>query len=488
MAMNAIDRSQFDRQDIPVVTERRHGVETHLDEHSFDLQGLWLRFRDAYVEECFTRETFVQALVFIRAYLLAGTGLYVSFGFLDTLVGGNATGHILMIRYAIVCPILLGIFGLTYLPIFQRIGQLALSTAMLSSGLGVVAMTAIMPAPYNSQYYAGIIMVVIYCGSLIRLKYRYTVLISVFLVSMYQVSAIYLNPIPRSALISNDFFLVMANLVGLFSGYIQELYIRRTYASRRIIELKNEFTSILLREANKANKTKSEFLANMSHELRTPLNAIIGFSDVIMKGIKGPLNNKFYEDYIIDINTSGTNLLAIVNDVLDFTRAESGKLELRKDVVDLDELLRTCLDKYELQAQQRDLTFKLAVTGGPIHIVADYRLFSQIVLKLLSNAVKFSNRAGEVRISCANNVDGGVVIEISDDGIGINPNDIERVLCPFEQVENTYARMNGGTGLGLPFASKLTELHNGTLTLKSALAKGTTVQVQLPPSRVFRAL
>jgi two-component system cell cycle sensor histidine kinase PleC len=244
----------------------------------------------------------------------------------------------------------------------------------------------------------------------------------------------------------------------------------------------------LLREANKANKAKSEFLANMSHELRTPLNAIIGFSDVIMKGIKGPLNNKFYEDYIIDINTSGTNLLAIVNDVLDFTRAESGKLELRKDVVDLDELLRTCLDKYELQAQQKDLTFKLAVNGGPIHIVADYRLFSQIVLKLLSNAVKFSNRAGEVRISCANNDDGGVVIEIGDDGIGINPNDIERVLCPFEQVENTYARMNGGTGLGLPFASKLTELHNGTLTLKSALAKGTTVQVQLPPSRVVRAL
>src|SRR5205823_2156479 len=129
----------------------------------------------------------------------------------------------------------------------------------------------------------------------------------------YQVSALWLNPISRNVLISNDFFLVMANVVGLFSGYIQELYIRRTYASRRIIEQKNEVTSILLCEANKSNKAKSDFLANMSHELRTPLNAIIGFSDIIRQQVKGPLGNPAYEDYIVEINESGIGLLNSVN-------------------------------------------------------------------------------------------------------------------------------------------------------------------------------
>ncbi|MBS0412045.1 MAG: hypothetical protein JSR86_19150, partial [Proteobacteria bacterium] len=146
------------------------------------------------VERQFTRETFVQSLTFIRAYLLAGTALYFTFGLLDLTVGGRLWGALLAIRYGVVCPILLGIFGLTFLKGFFRFGQWALAAAMLSSGFGVVVMTAIMAPPFNSLYYAGIIMVVIYCGSLIRLKYRYSVLISLFLVGGYQASALWINP------------------------------------------------------------------------------------------------------------------------------------------------------------------------------------------------------------------------------------------------------------------------------------------------------
>ena len=236
-------------------------------------------------------------------------------------------------------------------------------------------------------------MVVMYCGSLIRLKYRYSVMISIFLVAAYQVSAIRLHPIPQSDLVINDFFLAMANLVALFAGYIQELYIRRTYASGKIIELKNDFTSILLREANQANRAKSEFLGNMGHELRTPLNAIIGFSDIILQGLKGPLNNSFYEEYIVDINNSGMKLLSIVNDVLDYTRAESGKLDLARDVFDLGDLLRDCIDNYRTMAEAKEVAITL-VKSGPVTITADRRLFSQVILKLLSNAVKISPSQG----------------------------------------------------------------------------------------------
>jgi two-component system, cell cycle sensor histidine kinase PleC len=481
--MNAVERMPFELPAQSSGSDRRTDSSPQIDEQSFELQGLWLRFRDSYVEKVFTREIFAQSINFIRAYLLAGISLYIVFGFLDTLVGGVATGKLLVIRYAIVCPILLGIFCLTFFRSFYRIGQWALSAAMLSSGLGVVVMTALMPPPFNSQYFAGIIMVVIYCGSLIRLKYRYSVMISIFLVLSYQVSAIWINPIPHQMVISNDFFLVMANAVGLFSGYVQELYIRRTYASRKIIEMRSEFTTILLREADKANKAKNDFLANMSHELRTPLNAIIGFSDLIRRNVHGPINNDRYGDYIKDIHASGSNLLSIITDVLDLTRAEAGNLDMREQEVDIGELLREGMEVCQSRAQQRKLKLTLCQDNQPVFAKVDYRLFLQVVLKILSNAIKFSHENGEVRISFGGSAEQGLLLRIADDGIGIEAKDIDRVMRPFEQVEDTYSRRNGGTGLGLPYAKKMVEIHGGRLTLKSEINRGTTVTIELPPWR-----
>ena len=480
--MNAIGLSEFAVRTRDSADLSRPGSD--IAEQGVQMERLWLSFRDPDVEEVFTRTTFIQSLVFIRAYLLAGTGLYVSFGLLDLIAGGSATHHILAIRYGVVCPILIGIFCLTYWKDFYRIGQAALSTAMLSSGLGVVAMTAIMPAPHNSEYYAGIIMVVIYCGSLIRLKYRYSVLISVFLVLSYQVSAIWLNPIPRSLLISNDFFLVMANVVGLFSTYIQELYIRRTYASRRIIEEKNEVTSILLREANKASKAKSDFLSNMSHELRTPLNAIIGFSDIIRQEIRGPLGNEAYLDYIAEIHASGVALLDRVNDVLDLTRAEAGAVEIRDQDLNLSELLGTCIERMGREARRREVILTLEGAQG-IRVRLDERLFVQVMDNLLSNAVKFSHPGGTVTVRVDHESGRSFTIAVADQGIGIDAADIERVMRPFEQVENTYARKNGGTGLGLPLAAKLIELLGGKLKLASQPGQGTTVTLTLPLTRLL---
>ena len=481
--MNAVDRKPMRVAGAEPGSNRRIDSSPQIDEQSFELQGLWLRFRDPYVEKVFTREIFAQSISFIRAYLLAGMGLYVVFGFLDALVGGVATGELLAIRYAIVCPILLSIFCLTFFRSFFRIGQWALSAAMLSSGLGVVVMTALMPPPFNSEYFAGIIMVVIYCGSLIRLKYRYSVMISIFLVLSYQASAIWINPIQHQMLISNDFFLVMANAVGLFSGYVQELYIRRTYASRKIIEMRSEFTTILLREADKANKAKNDFLANMSHELRTPLNAIIGFSDLIRRNVHGPINNDRYGDYITDIHASGSNLLSIITDVLDLTRAEAGSLDMREQEVDIGQLLREALDVCQSRAQQQKITLTLCEDDRLVFAKVDYRLFLQIVLKILSNAIKFSHENGEVRISFGGSDEQGLLLRIVDDGIGIEAKDIDRVMRPFEQVEDTYSRRNGGTGLGLPYAKKMVEIHGGRLTLESVIDRGTIVSIEIPPWR-----
>jgi two-component system cell cycle sensor histidine kinase PleC len=454
------------------------------DEPQFDLDPLTLRFRDAAKERAFQSETVRASINYIRAYFIAGTLLYVAFGLLDMVVGGQSLGSMLAIRYGVVAPILIGLFTLSFLPVFYRVVQPALSLAMLASGFGVIAMTAIMGPPFNSLYYAGLIMVVSYCGSLIRLKFQHSVWISLLLFFSYQVVALWINPIPVQFYIANDFFLAMATGVGLFSAYIQELYMRKAYVGQKIVEEKNILVSAALTEAVRANKSKSEFLANMSHELRTPLNAIIGFSDIIRRELFGPVGTSKYSEYAVDINESGSHLLAIINDILDLARAESGKLELNEREFDITHTLEACERMCRGRAETNKV--QLIFFGGQTEICArgDERLLFQVLVNLVTNAIKFTPEGGIVRLFVSASLEKGIQVKVTDTGIGIAPDNIERVLRPFEQVETSYSRRHNGSGLGLPYSKRLTELHEGNLHIESELGKGTTVTVSLPTSRL----
>jgi signal transduction histidine kinase len=299
----------------------------------------------------------------------------------------------------------------------------------------------------------------------------------------YQLVCWWINPIPLEKAISNDFFLFMATGVGLFSGYIEETYIRRAYASQKIIEGKNVLLNVLLQESHKANRSKSEFLATVSHELRTPLNAVIGFSDILKKQMFGPLGNDKYADYVNDINRSGSHLLSIINEILDLAKAESGKLELDEREVEIFDIIERCVRMCHEAAYTGKVNFIPTHNSDPVHIRVDERLFFQLVLNLVSNAVKFTPEGGEVRFSVTASAGDGVVIKVADTGIGIAPEDIPRVLRPFEQVEGSLTRRHGGTGLGLPYADRLAQLHGGKLTIESELRHGTTATIWLPPSR-----
>jgi signal transduction histidine kinase len=454
------------------------------DERQFDLNRLTLRFRDSAVEHLFQSETLRESVNFIRAYLVAGTFLYAAFGILDFVVGGSSLPSLWAIRYGIVVPILLGLFALTFFPLFFRIAQTALCAATLASGLGIIGMTAIMGPPFNSLYYAGLIMVVSYCGSLIRLKFEHSVWISLLLFIAYQGVGSWINPIPVPFFISNDFFLAMATGVGLFSGYIQELYIRKSYVGHKTVEEKNKLVSEALIEAVRANKSKSEFLATMSHELRTPLNAIIGFSDIIRRELYGPLGNGKYTEYARDINESGSHLLSIINDILDLAKAESGKLDLNEQEFDVTDTLEACVRMCRGRAEVNRV--ELIFFGGQseIRVVADERLLLQIVANLITNAIKFTPEGGTVRLYVSASFQKGILLKVADTGIGIAPENIERVLRPFEQVETSYSRRHSGSGLGLPYAKRLTELHGGELKIESELGKGTIASVTLPASRL----
>jgi signal transduction histidine kinase len=227
-----------------------------------------------------------------------------------------------------------------------------------------------------------------------------------------------------------------------------------------------------------ANKHKSDFLANMSHELRTPLNAIIGFSEVLSERMFGEINEK-QADYLKDIHESGKHLLSLINDILDLSKIEAGRMDLELSTFDLPTALSNAMTLVRERAQRHAIELSLDVDRRLGAFEADERKFKQIVLNLLSNAVKFTPDGGRVDVS-AKKYDGHVEVAVRDTGIGIAPEDHAAVFEEFKQVGRDYTKKAEGTGLGLTLTKRFIELHGGSIRLESAPGKGSTFTISLP--------
>jgi two-component system, cell cycle sensor histidine kinase PleC len=284
---------------------------------------------------------------------------------------------------------------------------------------------------------------------------------------------------------------------GYFMMLIQRLYssglatlVARAEKDALIGELEeaNENAEEARRRAESASIAKSQFLAQMSHELRTPLNAILGFSEVMKTEAFGAHAIPAYKEYCQDIHTSGQHLLTLINEVLDLSRIEAGRYEINEDAVALVAIVEDCHRLLRLRAENRGIAINEAFEPNLPRLWADERAIRQVCLNLLSNAIKFTPPGGEIWLKVGWTAAGGQYLSVKDTGPGIPEDEISLVLSKFGQGSNAIKSAEQGTGLGLPIAKNLVELHGGSFTLKSKVRIGTELIATFPPERVMSAL
>ncbi|MGH6827603.1 MAG: sensor histidine kinase [Rhizomicrobium sp.] len=267
------------------------------------------------------------------------------------------------------------------------------------------------------------------------------------------------------------------------------LYSRQVIAqldrSRRQLKEMSRRLAIAVDEAEQASRAKSAFLASMSHELRTPLNAILGFSEVMKEESLGPLDNPRYRAYVTHIHDSGKHLLGIINDVLDLAKIEAGKMSLdRAAEFELAPAISAALAMLKSLSEKFAVTLNEEIAGDRVTLIGMERMIRQIVINLVGNAIKFTPPGGMVTLTGRPKGDGSYDVTVRDTGVGMNPSEMALALIPFGQNGNRLSSRHDGTGLGLPLAKAMVELHGGSFKIESAPEHGTVVTMTFPPARV----
>ena len=421
-----------------------------------------LRFADPGLEAAFTADQVRKALRPARVTLLVSFAVVLCFWvLLDQIATQVPRARALFFVPMFVFLATLALtFALTYTQAFLK--YYGTSAVMMTCAISAIFAWCAAIAPPETVVADMLILMVIhtlnsYC--LMRLRFPAAV------AGGWLSAAIYLGYLGYAHVSLFQFTaLALANVFGMLAAYQLDFFARREFVALRLLA--------------EASRHKSEFLANMSHELRTPLNAILGFSEVLIEKMFGEVNDKQL-DYLKDIHSSGQHLLSLINDILDLSKIEAGKMELQPSDFDLPAALQTAVTLVKERAQSHGIQLNLEIAPklGTIH--ADERKFKQIMLNLLSNAVKFTPDRGTVAVTAKAN-DTMVEVSVTDSGAGIAPEDHGAVFEEFRQVGQDAGRKAEGTGLGLPLTKRFVELHGGKIHLESVLGKGSTFTFTIP--------
>lgn len=359
----------------------------------------------------------------------------------------------------------LGWAGFVLIPLTA--GSLDVDVFKLSIMLVVTAITAMLSSPIPSALFVGTLPV----GAAFMASFALFGGIHSYTMALFSFGAMI-------------FFLMLGN--RLYSSTTVMLsYRAEKDALIGELEQANAISDEARRRAEEANLAKSKFLATMSHELRTPLNAILGFSEVMMNEMLGPLNNESYKSYMRDIHDSGQHLLDLINEILDLSRIEADRYELNEEPVRLIHIAEDCLHLINMRAKSKGLNIIQQFEESMPKIWADERAIRQVILNLLSNAVKFTPHNGTITLSSGWTAGGGQYISVKDNGPGVSEAEIPIILESFGQGAIAQKSAEQGTGLGLPIVQALVRMHDGKFDFKSKLREGTTVTVTLPRSRVM---
>ena len=466
--------------------------------------------RWAHLEPEFIRFHFRDSLVRIRIALLICIFFYAIFGILDALLAPDKKEIFWFIRYGVFCPAAACVVWFSYKPNFEKYAQVTLFGLCFLAGFGIELMVILAGPPAAYSYYAGIILVFITIFTFIRLRFIYAVPCSWLIVICYEIGAIWILKAPSGILINNNFFFISANVFCMLAGYSIEYNMRRRFFSQYKLEQeKNKVSRInkeleqrvaertiqlertnaelaqalaqareLAQKAEVANIAKSEFLANMSHEIRTPMNGVIGATEIALTETLSPE----VEKSIQMIHDSGTSLLKIINDILDFSKIESGHLEMEKAPFILEDVISRIITMFCTKAEQKKISLDVHLSADiPKTLVGDATRLRQVLVNLISNAVKFTDAGGTIALDIHQREDNPdtnrVILDcyVKDTGIGIAPNDLEKLFDPFTQADSSSTRKHGGTGLGLPISKKLIEQMGGKVHVKSEIGKGATI-------------
>ena len=349
------------------------------------------------------------------------------------------------------------------------VAAVAIATAAAAARMALAPLFA--PLPFGGAPYAvafiGVVLVTFLCGTAAGVT---SIVVSIVAGWFFILP---LNPTQYALFQTVAFGFGALTMVGIIAT------MRAASEKMRRINDNLRLSEARLAEASKA---KSEFIAHMSHELRTPLNAIIGFSEMICEAMVGPLDAR-YRGYGADIHGAGRHLQNVINDILDIAKIEGGRLELRDEPVSIEDMIESCRRIVVAMAEATGVALAVEIPQSLPLLRCDALRFRQILLNLMSNAVKFTPAGGSATVSAA--IEGAfAVITVADSGIGMRAEDLATALEPFRQVsgrgDGTLTRRFAGTGLGLPLAKTLVELHGGTLAIESTLHRGTTVRIRLP--------